>query len=496
MPSPEAWSMLSHGVHTTWRARAFLFGLACGTAYLHVDTPVAGAARPLIVTGALAFIAANLISSALRVPLGHWRVPGILGDLELELGLGVGIPAAILATLGDWPSSALALGLVAAALFLLHGDYVELQVRLAEAVRADGRRTFGDWVRARPAPSGPDASRLVGEVEDFRAEPIGRVWLAARLTQPGDRGLTFMRLLLFWLIASGFWIGADALGSQAVDHYFPPAPSTKEKAQEEKEGQGGGGSGAAGTEGAEAEDAGTGSTAPAGVHCPSQTPSGAPRWARHDLRTLYLGGLGAEATAPPGFRFGGCPGRAIVPPALHGTFVYAFGHSPGGQIRSLVVDSERFGPEIFLAPAAQRVGALIEAGVMPVGGHPRLFPAGGDVVTVTTPSGTIALVRAEEHEPGLPRLASAYVELPATVATAWLGAMGEAERWLWPTGGRRAGGVEVYGLAETAGGPPRFEVRYDPRSGAATRDGYDYARPETPLGYLELKAWSETAGGG
>jgi hypothetical protein len=486
-------SVMRHGVRTTWRLRSTVFLAVCAAAYWHLHAPTVPAARPFIVAGGLAFLAANLISVVVRVPLGHRHVPGIGGDLGRELLLGVLAPASVLAALAVWPHSDIALAAIVALLFLLHGDYVELQVRLAEKVRDGGRRTFGDWVRERRAPSGPDTSRRVGDVHDFKKEPIGRVWLAARLTDPRERGLSYMRLILFWLIASGFWVGADALASQAVDHYLAPPPPAKEELHRHHHGhQGpqeetvGAGSGGGGQEGSDREGAkGTKSG------CSSQTPLGAPRWARHDLRALYLGGLGGEATKPPGFRIGGCPGRAVVPAGLDGSFVYAVGRGPGGEIRSLVVDSERFGPEIFLAPAAQKVLALIGSGVIPLGGHPRLFPAGGDVVTVTTPEGTIVLVRAEEHEPGRVGVATPYIELPATVATAWLGAMGEAERWLWPLQPRPVAGGMVYGLAENPGGHATYKVIYDPRTGGATRDGFTYTRPETPLGYLELKAWAE-----
>jgi hypothetical protein len=280
---------MNGGIRTTWKVRAFLFGTICGAAYLHVQTPAAPAARPLLVAGGLTFLAINLIFAVLRIPLGHWRVPGLLGDLELELGLGVGLPAAIAAALGDWSNSEIVLGIVAAALYLLHGDYVELQVRLAESVRASGRLTFGDWVRGRPAPRAPDdASRLIGDVTDLEAEPPGRVWLAAKLTEPSERGLTFMRIALCWLVLTGFWISADALGAELIHHHIAPT-TAKEETQASadqtdnraiSDGKDTGGEGQA-TEGTSAPRDG----------CLSETPVGAPRWARHDLRALYLGGL-------------------------------------------------------------------------------------------------------------------------------------------------------------------------------------------------------------
>jgi hypothetical protein len=323
--------------------------------------------------------------------------------------------------------------------------------------------------------------------------------LLSFLTARGEWGLSGMRLIFLWMIMTGLWLTADATATQVVHgwlhpHKSPPqaqgtggkptAESKDERPQLKVDGaavqgekQGGGGS--------------AGSGAP--VSCRDEVPPDAPGWAQADLGELYYGGLGARATKAPGFGIGGCPGRAHVPSALEGTFVYAFGRNRAREVRSLVVDSLEFGPEIFIAPAARRVLAMIEAGLEPLGGEPRLPVAGGDAVTVTSRRGTFALVRSEEHLPGEPEVAAPYVELPPTVATAWLGAMGEERGWLWPLAPRREGDEEVYGLAKKSGGRPAYEVAYDPSTGDARRDQYDYSLPETPLGYQELKAWAATA---
>lgn len=217
-----------------------------------------------------------------------------------------------------------------------------------------------------------------------------------------------------------------------------------------------------------------------------------PARAREALRQLYLGEPELEeTTAPPGFHFGGCPGAPRV--LLHGTFVFLVGRKPSGEVASVAVDSIKFGPEIFLAPAAKHVLELIKEGVKPIGGHPRLFPAGGDAVTIETPDGTIAAVRAAEHPSGRAGIATAYVEMPPSVTMAWMGAMGEAERWLWPLGPESSGEEVVYPLAETKEGRPRYFVHYDSATGTATRDDYFYPALQTQLGYSELKEWVHTA---
>jgi hypothetical protein len=179
---------------------------------------------------------------------------------------------------------------------------------------------------------------------------------------------------------------------------------------------------------------------------------------------------------------------------LEGSFVYLVGHLPGGEVASVAVDSLAFGPEIFVAPAAKHVLELIEEGAEPVGGHPRLFPDGGDAVTIETPRGTIVAVRSTEHPPGEPAVATSYIELPVSVAMAWMGTMGEFEGWLWPLRPRRVADGYVFPLASSEEGPALYEIHYDLKTHVATRDGYVYPARQTQLGYSELKAWAKGAG--
>lgn len=222
---------------------------------------------------------------------------------------------------------------------------------------------------------------------------------------------------------------------------------------------------------------------------------GAPGWAKADLNALYLGGIALDATAPPGFRAGGCSDGTVTPPRGHGEFAYSVGTSPDGAILSVAVDSLRFGPAISLAPAAQQVLALIEAGQMPIGGYPRVEAGGGDLVPVLTPRGTMVLVRASTHLPGKTRFATPYVKLGPSVAAAWAGAMNELDSWLWPVGPRTADGIGIFDLRrDSQAGKREFEIIFHRQSGVADRGPYAYRWPQPQLSQAELEERAAEAG--
>jgi hypothetical protein len=227
--------------------------------------------------------------------------------------------------------------------------------------------------------------------------------------------------------------------------------------------------------------------------CPSLPELGSPDWAKKELNSLYLGEPTLHANPPPGTE-GGCTGRAIVPAWSHERFVYTVGLVGKRELRSVAVDSS-LGPAIFLVPAARRVLSLIEETEGPVGGLPTIPAGNGDVTSITTAEGSYALVRAEEHQPGHPDIASPYVELPPLVATAWISAMGEQRRWLWPQQPRGTKRQETFALTlDPLGGESRVSIVYDPGTHTAMRNSILYRLPTNELNEAELKHFAELAG--
>jgi hypothetical protein len=222
---------------------------------------------------------------------------------------------------------------------------------------------------------------------------------------------------------------------------------------------------------------------------------GAPEWAQPYLNALYLGGMDLHANSPPGTA-GGCTARAISPTAEGGSFVYTVGRGAEDEVLSLATVSRRFGPAIFLAPAAKYALALIEHGRGPVGGLPTITAANGDVSAIMTELGTFALVRPEEHIPGEPNLAAQYVELPPAVSTAWMSAQREVGHWLWPRLTKRTGAGETFLLATQPAGERGLSVDYEPATGDARRAAVSvpYEEPSPELNEAELSRFARTAG--
>ncbi len=183
-----------------------------------------------------------------------------------------------------------------------------------------------------------------------------------------------------------------------------------------------------------------------------------------------------------------------MPAAQHGAFAYQIGRNPLGEVLSVAVVSKRFGPEIFLAPAALRVIALIGEGIAPLGGYPRLNLAGGDLISITTPEGTILLARDEKHLPGEPHVAVPYVELPPAVATAFLEVLRERDDWLWPLPPATSDGGEAFELtANSQSSSGELEIHYDPTTGGAVRGSFDYRLPLAQLDEAALVRFAKRA---
>ena len=461
--------------------------------FAHLWLGPLGRAMLFAVTGAL--VVAHIIGAVARVLLGQWKVPGIRRYLAVELLLGILVPFLVFAVAFKLPTSVPALCVIAALLFYVNGLYSSLEKTLTREVRADDEATLlSEWIgRCQPHRLITGDERRVEKV-DYRKEAIGLLKVLAYLTQP-VRGNAYcrMRALFLTLITCAAMIAVNsAVANEAHDLAGKDGGASETNMSE------GDGTGATKTGGGEevGVDEKVKGDDTSGEEDPEEECEldlkGAPRWARADLRELYLGDPELEATAPPGFGIGGCPGVPVV--RLEGSFVYLVGRHAGGEVASVAVDSLAFGPEIFVAPAAKHVLELIEEGMEPVGGHPRLFPDGGDAVTIETPRGTIVAVRGAEHPVGRPSIAIPYIELPPSVAMAWMGAMGEVERWLWPLRVRHSAGEVVFPLAASKEGPELYEIEYDLDTHVATRDGYVYPARQTQLGYSELKAWALGAG--
>jgi hypothetical protein len=111
-------------------------------------------------------------------------------------------------------------------------------------------------------------------------------------------------------------------------------------------------------------------------------------------------------------------------------FAYAEGKDEAGTLKSIAIVSERYGPAIFLAPAAKRVLQMIER-YRDVGGWPRTRAGHGDYYGVETPYGTSIMMRpAPIWDDGSGRTRGYVVLLPAA-ATLWMDAVRRFGSWLW-----------------------------------------------------------------
>jgi hypothetical protein len=229
--------------------------------------------------------------------------------------------------------------------------------------------------------------------------------------------------------------------------------------------------------------------------CGSLPSYGAPEWAQVQLNALYLGGplyfegQPVHAELPPGAE-GGCTGKAIVPTYTHGEFVYTV----GGATRSIAVDSERFGPAIFLAPAAQLVRSMIEEQLGPVGGTPREKVANGDFLSISSELGRTMLVRQQEHLEGRPDQAYPYTELPPSAAEAWVQAMRNYHTWLWPYLSASGGGSETFALARNPISRLSVEnIVYSRQERSAGDEGQSYQPHEYEFTLAEVAKFAKLA---
>lgn len=440
---------------------------------------------------ALALFAFHYLNGRTRQRIGHWEISGLAPLLRGERLLGCALPLAI--ALGAWflPPSWLVLGSIAGLFFLIHTLY-EIQQekifrRVKDSDKADCTSDFGQRRRDYVADHGEEPKHHLG-LQRILVYLEGEPWLGVSRTRT-----VILNTMLFCVLLAGVAF-ADELIHKAEDSHHSPTNSARHGRAALAPA---GGAAAVGDEpestvqGPGAED---GEKAAPVDGCQVEPGEGAPAWAKEKLRALYYGHPRLHATAPPGTDAGGCPGPVIVPATPRGAFAYQIGRSPLGEVLSVAVVSKRFGPEIFLAPAAQRVIALIGEGIAPLGGYPRLNLVGGDLVSITTPEGTILLVRDEKHLPDEPHVAAPYVELPPAVATAFLEVLRERDGWLWPLSPVTSDGGEVFELtANSQLSSGKIEIHYDPTTGGAVRGPFDYRLPVPQLDEAALMRLAKRA---
>ena len=449
------------------------------------EWPVGQIAQVLLFCVAVALLGFHVVNTGTRIRLGHWRVKRLRRNLGSELISGWGIPILVILAILLLPLTWQKLVGIGVAFSLAWYGYGAIQENIRAVVTEENLRQGLDRFRER------QPFRLLGVDEDVDKIAKGehgfgpKAFFVFWVKPSWHAGLSRARIVITNAMMISSLLAWVAAGHVAVTKEPPSRPAPPKRSARQPAAQ-------ATAEGAEKhQDATAGSEgAPPGEStepCPSLPAYGAPRWAGDILNALYYGGRSLNANPPPG-NIGGCTGRAVVVPTKAGSFVYTIGRNSLDEIRSVAAVSRKFGPAIFLAPAAQQVLDLIRHGQAPLGGYPTAEAAGGDVATVMTEDGTYVFVRDAKHVPGLPNVAEPYVELPPTVASAWMGAMHEADSWLWPLTPHSWEGATSFPLAvDSAAEEGEFTVTFEPRSGTAQRDQYRYESPAHPLSQAEIE---------
>jgi hypothetical protein len=220
---------------------------------------------------------------------------------------------------------------------------------------------------------------------------------------------------------------------------------------------------------------------------------GAPRWAMHPIVSLYEG-LGSVGPA-----FLGCTGK------MHRyrgdrcrEFVWALGENPAiHEILSLVSACKKPAfATVYRVPASGFVRDLIETERDHIVYGPHKITAGdGDMYLLETESGTYALVRSATGGESI----QTYIELPPPVVQAWIGAMNEANEWLWPSEVETVASERIYLFAENGHlerALPEYAVTYREEEGeyVATRGPWKYlSREKREANTEELEQVAEDA---
>jgi hypothetical protein len=462
-----------------------------GFTSIRLDWPAAPIAAKLLGVVALAIVCFHLANTRTRVELGHWKVERLRRVLRHEVMVGWGFPAAILFLVVFCPATWVTLLLIGAIFLTAEMLYEPIEEEIRQIVEEDPHLSQGTSRFANRRPfkfMGID--RTIGQMASGMHRPGLQRFLGFWVKPPWWPSLSRTRTVIIYAMLISCFVAFSAAADDGLQKLVVPDPPPAKVAGDGSQADGPGEAAVAATSASPGQ--GSGASAEDERPCPHLPAFGAPAWARSDLNALYYGTKKLNATPPPG-RIGGCTSRAIVPTAEHGTFVYTIGRNALGEIRSVAVDSLEFGPAIFLAPAAQRVLALLRRGLAPLGGYPIMEVVGGDAVAITSERGTFALVRRSKHLPDS-ALATPYVELSPTAATAWAGAMHERGGWLWPLSPMDAGGLKEYPLTVYSDSTRAIAaVTYDPGDGTAQRDQYSYHLPEPQIGQYELEAYARTA---
>jgi hypothetical protein len=187
--------------------------------------------------------------------------------------------------------------------------------------------------------------------------------------------------------------------------------------------------------------------------CPRKPENTAPFQYEIEIKELYSGEepdpqspvrypLPPSTGGAPGRKVAGCTKEFNETMSGVGPFVWAWGQNPDtGRALSIAVDSEQYGPALFLAPATGPVRQLIRR-FKAVGGIRRFTAGTGDFYPVRTPIGTFILIRRETGSED-----DEYQELGPVVAQAWVQAMKKARAFLWPA--RVTGGAYDFDADET-----------------------------------------------
>jgi hypothetical protein len=175
----------------------------------------------------------------------------------------------------------------------------------------------------------------------------------------------------------------------------------------------------------------------------------------------------------------------------HESYFTAIGVAPGtSDALSYAIDSERYGPVIFLQPIAPMIKKLVTK-VGPVGGVTR-FPhyeaSQGDFYLTRSPEGIYMFIRRTP--------ADAYERLSPTVARALLGVAKEYGAWLWPSQPEQGahGQQTIHLRSADSSGWIRDAITLDTFTGEAQRSRYHYpALPVKELDLAEVVALASTA---
>lgn len=474
--------------------------------------PVAQVVLAIAAGGLLGFHLVNIFRT--RVDLGHWELDDIWSLLRSEILAGCVSPIVIIVLVLTLPPTWWMLLLLGSSFGFSQLIYEpvqrEIRLKVADAHKKHGTEHF----RARKFLEDFGVKKSLDEMAEDEQGPGIWKYLIALGEDPWQEGMSRTRsLIVYVLIACAGFAGAASADVYVHEAVHGKGNQPGHSKTDEKEATGGSGDDAGsdssdssdsgdsgdGQDGSGGEGSSSGETVPTAGRCQFNIGIGVPGWAKRDLYALYYGGEGLDATAPPGTDIGGCPSEVFVLPTPEGPFVYAVGRGEDGEIITAAVTSRHGRPAIFLAPAAQRVIELIGEGVVPLGGYPRVDVMGdgreGDMVPITTPEGTIVLVRSRKVLMDMPEYASPYLELPVAVAAAWTAAMcGEGE-WLWPLEPRQSEGVTVYRFSRNANGQgPQVSIVYDPEEAMATVGDLEYRSPQAQLNQLELEDFAASAG--